>query len=109
MMTDIRSMLVKTKWPLLFFLWVFHGLIAFWQFTTNTAFKPAPLFLLFAFFLLVWIVLNAVLAVFEITRNPRWFVWKSAFENASVRDVVLITASLLVLGRVGLWYVHGLL
>jgi hypothetical protein len=109
MMTDIRNMPVKTKWPLIFFLWVFHGLIAFWQFTTNTAFRPAPFYLLFAFFLLVWIVLNAVLAVSEVTHHPRRFSWKSIFENSKVRDVVLIPAALLVLGRVGLWYVHGLL
>lgn len=108
-MADIRNTFVKVKWLLIFFLWVVHGLIALWKFTTNIAFELTPFYLGISFFLLVWVVLNALLAVFELTNKPQWLAWKNTFENSKIRDIALITVSLFILVRIGIWYMHGLL
>jgi hypothetical protein len=41
-MAYIRNALVKVKWPLMFFLWALHGVIALWQFMTGLAFEYSP-------------------------------------------------------------------
>lgn len=108
MMFRIPDGLHKWKWPALFFLWVIHGVVALGEFTSGDSFEFSPVYVTISFFLLLWIVLNVLAGLSSPGYIPRLLVWRDFLKSSNARDVVFVTAFLLVIVRVGIWYVRGL-
>jgi hypothetical protein len=108
MLVHLKNMAPRVKPSVIFLLWMVHGLFALWQFGTHDSFRPSLPHLTISFVLLLWVIVNAVLAVLEIKSSSGSPAYRSFLKNSNARDAVLVTASLLVLVRVATWYVHGL-
>jgi hypothetical protein len=108
MMNDLKGVFTKPKWSALFVLWVIHGVIAFYQFTTGIFFEYSLLYLTISFFLLLWIVINTLLVMADIWNIPAWQAWRNSLQLVRVRDILFSAGFLLILIRAALWYVRSL-
>jgi len=100
--SDLLSRLNPHKWPLLFILWDFHGLIALWQLFTLPSSSAGVILglssrrLLAGAFVLVWIILNTYLIGVAIRDKPTFLKWLDVIKNPKVLDALFIGALLLL-------------
>jgi 4-amino-4-deoxy-L-arabinose transferase-like glycosyltransferase len=108
MMIDLKGFFTGPKWWALFALWVIHGFVAFYQFTTSIFFEYSLPYLIISVLLLLWIVMNSLLVIADIWNIPAWQTWKNSFQHPRVRDVLFSAAFLWVVIRAALWYLRSL-
>jgi 4-amino-4-deoxy-L-arabinose transferase-like glycosyltransferase len=108
MMIDLKGMFTRSKWWALFALWVIHGLVAFYQFTTSIFFESSLPYLIISLLLLLWIVINSLLVIADIWNISAWQVWRNSLQLSHVRDVLFNAAFLWVVIRAALWYLRSL-
>jgi hypothetical protein len=103
-MSVLSGWSVQNKWNALFGLWALHGAIALGQFLALLFDKQGFSFqqALLSGALFFWIILNLFL-IFSMSRKSLWLIkLLDLLKNPTVKDGVFITATLVVLFRVGL-------
>ena len=104
----IRNKSGEIRWSAIFYVWLIHGVIAFWQFINSPAFETSFPYLLICGVLILWIAAIFILIMVDLKRVFFWGVWKETLDQPKIRDAFLAISSLFVFVRISLWYLRGL-
>lgn len=108
-MNNLKSVFTRKGYAVLLCLWLFHDIVALWQFATSPFFEISFRYLSLCSLLFLWIVFNIILIVCEIKKVSWWLFIRGFLDKRTVRDVLFVVSFFFVLVRVALWYLRALL
>jgi len=103
----------RFKWSFLFSLWIFHGIIALWQYLPSmdsiVFFLTSSISHLVVFSALVfWLILNIALVTYIFKGRLERISWKICFGRSKVRDGIVVSALLILFVATCVWMLLGL-
>lgn len=109
MTLSLKNLPARTKWIILFSIWVLHGMVAFWQFQTVSINEDSLPYFAVRVFLLAWVMINFILIMLVYKNTSSWLKWRDILVRSKAKDHLLIAAASEFFLLVCLWIFQELL